>query len=169
MSDRQTREWDLLAKQVADLAGVPAPTFGHWLTTGLIRPVRVWGRGRGRRYQFSLTNLVEAMVVSHLRKRRIAKDRLYRVVDELEKNRRLVEEEKGMLTLVTDGKRMVKILVGEHDLADFIRRFEGGGLFAVPLDEFRDRALEWVESQRLAGQPPLFGLSGGDDSDVQGY
>lgn len=166
MSGNQVREWDLLAKQVAELAGVPAPTFGHWLATGLIRPVRVWGRGRGRRYQFSLTNLVEVMAVTHLRKRRIAKDRLYCVVDELERNRQLVEGEEGMLTLVTDGKQMAKILVGEHDLADFIRHFGGGGLFAVPLDEFRDKALEWVESQRLADQPSLFSLSGGDNSDV---
>ena len=156
MSNEQIHEWDLLAKQVAELAEIPAPTFGHWLATGLIRPVRVWGRGRGRRYRFSLANLVETMVVAHLRKRRVAKDRLYQIVEELERNRPLVEGEERMLTLVTDGRQMVKIIVGESALADFVRHFEGGGLLAVPLDELRAKALAWVKTLDLA--PTLPGL-----------
>ena len=141
---------DLTAKQVAEIANVPAPTFGHWLVTGLIRPIRAWGYGRGRRYVFSLANVVEAMVVTDLRNRHVPKHKLYAVVREIEKHRSLVESSKDMLTLVTDTVT-ARVIKGEQELAQFVRNFDGGPLIAVPLDTLREEALEklhWMCERR---------------------
>lgn len=134
----------LQATQVAQLAKLKTPTFGHWLSTGLIKPAHARGRGRSRRYLWSLTNLVSVLAAAELRRRGVPKWDLYKVVEVLEENRDLIEAEDGMLTLVTDGQE-AQVVVGERALAEFMRSFDGGPIMAVALDKLKEKALNWVQ------------------------
>lgn len=121
-------------REAAQITGVPIPTLSYWVTTGVIRPKEAKGEGRGRRYVFSLLNLIEILTVARLRKRGLPMQRLRRAVEVLER-RVDVSRPLAMLTLVTDGEDLFKVVEGEGELARVVRCHDGQGVFAIALDE----------------------------------
>lgn len=136
-------------REAAAITGVPVPTLSYWVNTGLIRPERAWGEGRGRRYQFSLLNLVEIMTVARLRKHGLPMQRLRKAVEALERHRDEVTRPLAMLTLVTDGRDLFEVVEGEAELAKVVRCHDGQGIFAIAIDELR-REIERKEVELAA-------------------
>ena len=124
-------------REAAAITGVPVPTLSYWVNTSLIKPEKAWGEGRGRRYQFSLLNLVEVMTVARLRKHGLPMQRLRKAVEVLERHREEITRPLAMLTLVTDGRDLFEVVEGEEELARVVRCHDGQGIFAVAIDELR--------------------------------
>ena len=139
-------------REAAQITGVPIPTLSYWVTTGIIRPKEATGEGRGRRYTFSLLNLIEILTVVKLRKRGLPMQRLRRAVEVLER-RVDVSRPLAMLTLVTDGQDLFEVVEGDGELARVVRCHDGQGVFAIALDEvyrevkkgIDEAAMHWVK------------------------
>ena len=132
MKDRKETERRMGLREAAQITGVPIPTLSYWVTTGIIRPKEARGEGRGRRYVFSLLNLIEILTVVRLRKRGLPMQRLRRAVEVLER-RVDVSRPLAMLTLVTDGQDLFEVVEGEGELARVVRCHDGQGVFALSL------------------------------------
>jgi len=134
MKERKEAERRMGLREAAQITGVPIPTLSYWIATGVIRPKEARGEGRGRRYAFSLLNLIEILTVARLRKRGLPMQRLRRAVEVLER-RVDVSRPLAMLTLVTDGQDLFEVVEGEGELARMVRCHDGQGVFAIALDE----------------------------------
>ena len=134
MKDRKEAERRMGLREAAQITGVPIPTLSYWVTTGIIRPKEAKGEGRGRRYVFSLLNLIEILTVARLRKRGLPMHKLRKVTEALEQ-RVDVSRPLAMLTLVTDGQDLFEVVEGEGELARVVRCHDGQGVFAIALDE----------------------------------
>jgi len=131
-------------REVAQITGVPIPTLSYWVTTGIIRPKEAWGEGRGRRYRFSLLNLIEVLAVARLRKKGLSMQRLRKAVEALER-RVDVSRPLAMLTLITDGKDLFEVVEGEGELARVVRCYDGQGAFAIAIDELYQEVRRGLE------------------------
>ena len=136
-------------REAAEITGVSVPTLSYWVNTGLIKPARAWGEGHGRRYAFSLLNLIEIMTVARLRRHGLPMQRLRKAVEALEQHRDEVSRPLAMLTLVTDGRDLFEVVKGEAELAQVVRCHDGQGIFAIAIDELC-REIERKEAELAA-------------------
>jgi len=74
------------AEQAAKLAGLPHNTVQTWLKRGVIRPRVTHGRGRGRGWRFTDSDVVGLGMMADLRKRGVSLQRLRPMLKELRKH-----------------------------------------------------------------------------------
>ncbi len=131
-------------REAAEIAGISVGTLSYWVRTGLVVPRASVGDGRGRRYQFSMLNLIEIMAVDRLRRRGLPMQRLRKAVDALEEQ--VGSRPLARLTLVTDGEELFRVVEGDEELATVVRRHDGQGVFAITLGNLIREVREKVDA-----------------------
>jgi DNA-binding transcriptional MerR regulator len=123
------------ARLVREIAGVSRMQLQHWDRTGIIRPSRQIGTGKGSRKEYSFKDLVQLKVAKRLRDEGISLQKIRKALEFLRKNFPDVKAPLAELRFLTDG---VDLFVLTDQPAVILDSLKGQFVLSFALGEMID-------------------------------
>jgi len=123
------------AKVVKEITGVSRMQLQHWDRTGVVRPSKKMGAGKGSRREYSFKDLVQLKVAKRLREEGISLQKIRKTLEFLRKNFPDVKAPLDELRFLTNG---VDIFVLTGDPQVILDALKGQFVFSFALGELID-------------------------------
>jgi len=140
-------------KVVKEITGVSRMQLQHWDRTGIVRPSRRVGAGKGSRREYSFKDLVQLKVAKRLREEGISLQKIRKALEYLRKNFPDIKAPLAELRFLTNG---VDLFILTDDPNAILDALKGQFVFSFALGQMIDGLKGTIKNLEVPRQEPVF-------------
>ena len=141
------------AKVVKDITGVSRMQLQHWDSTGIVRPSKKIGAGKGSRREYSFKDLVQLKVAKRLREEGISLQKIRKALEFLRKNFPDLKAPLPELRFLTNGFDIFVLTKEPNIILDTLK---GQFVFSFALGELIDGLKGSIRDLEIPGEEKVF-------------
>ena len=141
------------AKMVKEITGVSRMQLQHWDRTGIVRPSRKVGAGKGSRREYAFKDLVQLKVAKSLRDEGISLQKIRKALEYLRKHFPDVKAPLAELRFVTNGVDIFVVTASREEILDALT---GQLVFAFALGKMNDSLKGTIKQRAVPREDRVF-------------